>query len=70
MHIKGVAAFNPFASACRAIEVTLVRSSYDEFVHEPIKEADMLSFQPFSLTIFANLLSGVARSGVWGPFLQ
>lgn len=68
--MNGVAALRPLASACLAIEATRVKSSYDEFVHDPMRDADILSCQPFSCTIEANLLRGVAKSGVCGPLLD
>ena len=34
-----------------------------------MSEAEIWSFHPFSFTMEANLLSGVAKSGVCGPLL-
>ena len=42
-------AVSPRAAAWRAIEATRVMSSYDEFVHEPMRQADGSSGQPFSV---------------------
>lgn len=44
-------------------------SSYELFVHDPIRPADSSSFQPCSLTKSPNFESGVARSGVKGPLM-
>ena len=41
-------AVSPWAAACRAIEAARVMSSYDELVHEPMRQADGSSGQPFS----------------------
>jgi hypothetical protein len=41
-------AVRPAAAACRAIDATRVMSSYDEFVHDPIRQADGSSGQSFS----------------------
>ena len=47
----------------------LTISSYELFVQEPIRLAEILSSQPFSCTNDANLDKGVARSGVKGPLI-
>lgn len=44
-------------------------SSYELFVHDPIKPADNSSAHPCSFTKSANLESGVAKSGVKGPLI-
>ena len=42
-------------------------SSYELFVHDPIRPAESSSFHPCALTKPPNFESGVARSGVKGP---
>jgi hypothetical protein len=44
-------------------------SSYELFVHEPIRLADRSSFHPDSLTKLPNFDRGVAKSGVKGPLI-
>ena len=44
-------------------------SSYELLVHEPIRPAEISSFQPCSFTNAPNFDSGVARSGVNGPLI-
>lgn len=44
-------------------------SSYELFVHDPMRPAENSSFQPCDLTNEANWDTGVAKSGVKGPLI-
>ena len=59
---------NPFAIACCAIDAARLKSSYDEFVHEPIKPHSTFNGQLFFAASSFIFEIGVARSGVNGPF--
>ena len=56
------------STACFAMDAALVKSSYDEFVHEPIKPQSTFNGQSFSLAFLPISETGVAKSGVKGPF--
>ena len=57
-----------FNTACLAIDAALVKSSYDELVHEPINPQSTLIGQSFSFALSPISEIGVAKSGVKGPF--
>ncbi|KAH3662866.1 hypothetical protein OGATHE_004442 [Ogataea polymorpha] len=65
---KGILGFKPTLAACLMIEAARDMSWYDEFVHEPIKPAVMVSGHSFSLVVSLSLEIGVDKSGVNGPF--
>jgi len=65
---KGTLDFNPAAFACSAIEATRDMSSYDEFVHDPIRAEERVVGYLFDSKKEGNRDRGVARSGVNGPF--
>jgi len=67
--VKPDLALRPCAAASSAIDAARDMSSYDELVHEPMRPTESFSGQLLSLTAWANLLSGVARSGVYGPLM-
>ena len=54
--------------ACCAIDAALDKSSYEEFVHDPIKPHSTLIGQSFSFDLALISLIGVAISGEKGPF--
>ena len=54
----------PWSSASWVIEADRLMSSYDELVQEPMRPTLSSSGQPSDLTFAANLLMGVAKSGV------
>lgn len=58
---------SPAAFACSAMEATRDMSSYDEFVHDPIRAEERVVGYLFSDKKDGNLERGVARSGVKGP---
>ena len=67
---SSVLAVMPLAAACRAIEAARVMSSYDEFVHDPIRAAEISSGQPFSLAaVPTSAPTRWARSGECGPLI-
>ena len=66
--VKSALVFNPFSTACRAMETEREISSYDELVHDPIKPTFISVGQPFSCAATAMADIGVALSGVKGPF--
>ena len=57
-----------FSTACFAIEAALVKSSYEEFVHDPIRPQSTFKGQSFSFALSPISETGVAKSGVKGPF--
>ena len=60
--------FNPAALACSAMEATRDMSSYDEFVHDPIRAEERVVGYLFDSRKEGKRERGVARSGVNGPF--
>ncbi len=67
--VKADFALRPWAAASLAIEADRDMSSYDEFVHEPMRPTLSSAGQECFLTSEANLEIGVARSGVKGPLM-
>src|SRR5437868_14504068 len=61
-------AFSPLPTASLTIEALRLISSYEEFVQLPIRATSNFSGQPFAFTASAIFETGVARSGVKGPF--
>jgi hypothetical protein len=62
---------SPFADAWRAIDAARVMSSYDEFVHDPMRAEEISSGHPFSSA--ARPTSAPmrwARSGECGPLMS
>ena len=66
--MKSAFVFNPFSTACFAIDAEREISSYEELVHEPINPTSTSVGQLFSAATFAISEIGVALSGVKGPF--
>ena len=58
-----------FSKACLAIDAALERSSYDEFVQDPIRPHFISVGQPSDLALSFISFTGVARSGVNGPLI-
>ena len=58
-----------FSSAWFAIDDALDKSSYEEFVQDPIKPHSIFLGQSFSASVSAILLTGVAISGENGPLI-
>src|SRR5699024_6077132 len=59
---------SPFSTACLAMDAALDKSSYEEFVQEPINHHSTLDGQPFFSASCFMRETGVAKSGVNGPF--
>src|SRR5690606_22640157 len=65
---KSLFGFNFLSTACCAMEAALDKSSYEEFVQEPISPQSTFMGQSFLLAFSPNSPTGVAKSGVKGPF--
>src|SRR5690606_29399243 len=65
---KSALVTNPLSTACLAIDAARDRSSYDELVHDPISPHSTFSGHPFLAASSFIFDTGVARSGVNGPF--
>src|SRR6185312_13385521 len=64
---NGTLTFIPLLAASLTMDATRVISSYELFVHEPIRAADNSGHLSFR-TAEANSSNAVQRSGVNGPF--
>ena len=68
---SSVLARSPAAAAWRATDAARVRSSYDEFVHEPISAAEISTGQAFSRAAAPTAdPTRCARSGECGPLIN
>ena len=65
---NGTLDLSPAALACSAMDATRDMSSYDELVHEPMSAEERVVGYLFSFKNDPKAESGVARSGVKGPF--
>ncbi|MNE30387.1 hypothetical protein D3C81_2020430 [compost metagenome] len=59
---------NPLSTACLAIEAARDKSSYEEFVQDPINPHSTFKGQPFLSASSRMRDTGVYKSGVNGPF--
>ena len=60
---------SPFSTASATIDAARDKSSYDEFVHDPIKAHSISVGQSFAAALSFISATGVAKSGVKGPLM-